>query len=160
MDRFFVCLDAEEDSYNERYATVAGHLQALDPPFSFVVIVQNCCIETWFLGDRSILRPRPSTDELRDLLTHYDVSQDDPEAMPAKAGYDTRALFHQDYLKAIVRDRNEGRTHDRIRYTKRRVGYFGKPSHFCALVDRRNETGHLESFGHLVAALRELGAAV
>ncbi len=160
LDQFFVCLDAEEASYDGRYAEVAAFLQALSPSFLFTVIVQNCCIETWLLGDRSLLRPPPRTEELRDLRSYYDVGRDDPEVMPARAGYGTRARFHLAYLKAVIRDRNAGRTRERIRGTKRKVSYFGQPSHFRALVERRDETGHLESFGHLLTAWRGLGAAI
>ncbi|MCP4003850.1 MAG: hypothetical protein GY725_06605 [bacterium] len=160
LDQFFVCLDADEESYHERYARASRFLQAQSPPFPFTVIVQHCCIETWLLGDRSLLRPPPKTEELRALRAHYDVRRDDPEAMPAPEGYATRAQFHYDYLKAVVRDRNVGRTREIFRYSKRHVGYFGQPSHFRALVERRNDTGHLESFGHLLTAWRGLGAAI
>ncbi len=160
LDQFFVCLDAEEDSYDERYAEVAKFLQALSPSFRFIVIVQNCCIETWLLGDRSLLRPPPKTDELRDLRAYYDVSRNDPEDMPARAGYATRARFHLAYLKAILRDRNTGRSRERFRYSKRHVGYFGQLSHFRALVERRDQTEHLKSFGHLLSAWRGLGTAI
>ncbi len=158
LDRFFVCLDAEEESYDERYETVDRCLQELSPPFGFAVIVQNCCIETWLLGDRDLLRPPPRTDELRDLRSYYDVSREDPEDLPMRAGYATRARFHQAYLKAVVRDRNAGRTRERIRFSKSHVGYFGQPSHLNALVERRDETEHLSSFGHLLNVWRELGA--
>jgi hypothetical protein len=160
LDQFFVCLDAEEETYHERYARASRFLQELSPSFHATVIVQHCCIETWLLGDRSLLRPPPKTDELRELRAYYDVSLYDPEEMPAGVGYATRALFHQDYLKAIVRDRNAGRAHERIRYTKRRVGYFGQPSHFRALVQRRDEIEHLASFGHLLTAWRGLDAEI
>ncbi len=160
LDQFFVCLDAEEETYHERYATVARHLQKLNPSFSFAVIVQNCCIETWLLGNRSLLKPPPKTDELRELRAYYDVSQEDPEKMPTRPDYATRALFHQDYLKSILRDLNTGRARAVIRGTKSRVGYFGQPSHLNALVERRDETKHLASFGHLLNAWRELGAEI
>ncbi len=160
LDQFFVCLDAEEESYDERHARVAEFLQGLNPSFGFTVIVQNSCIETWFLGDRSLLRPSPKTDELRDLRSYYDVSRDDPEDMPAPAGYATRARFHFAYLKAVLRDRNAGRSRERFRYSKRNVGYFGESSHFRALIERRDETGHLNSFGHLLTAWRWLGAEI
>ncbi len=160
LDQFFVCLDAEEASYDQRYAEVAAFLQALSPSFLCTVIVQNCCVETWLLGDRSLLRPPPRTEELRDLQSYYDVSRDDPEDMPARAGYATRARFHLAYLKAVIRDRNAGRIRERFRYSKRRVGHFGQPSHLRALVDRHDETRHLNSFGHLLNAWRDLGAEI
>ncbi len=160
LDQFFVCLDAEEASYDERYAEVAAFLQALNPSFLFTVIIQNCCVETWLLGDRSLLRPPPKTDELRDLRSYYDVGRDDPEYMPARSGYATQARFHHAYLKAVIRNRNAGRTQERFRYSKRQVGYFGQPSHLQSLVERRDETGQLESFGHLLTAWRGLGAEI
>lgn len=158
LDEFFVCLDAEEESYHDRYAEVATVLQELSPPFPFSVIVQDCCIETWLLGDRSLLRPPPKTPELRDLREFYDVRDKDPERMPKQEGYATRARFHQVYLNTVLRDRNVGRTKGRISYKKEKVGYFGEPAHFRALIGRRDNTGHLRSFGHLLNAWRRLGA--
>lgn len=67
LDEFFVCLDSEEQSYDDRLAEVERVLQELSPPFRFTVVVQNCCIETWLLGDRSLLRPPPKTQELRGI---------------------------------------------------------------------------------------------
>ncbi len=90
----------------------------------------------------------------------YDVSRDDPEDMPVRAGYATRARFHFAYLKAVLRDRSAGRTRESFRYSKRQVGYFGEWSHFRALIERRDETGHLASFGHLLTAWRGLGAEI
>ncbi len=160
LDQFFVCLDAEEESYGQRYARVAKLLEELNPPFRSTVVVQNCCIETWLLGDRSLLRPPPKTAELRDLREYYDVRRDDPEDMPGRTGYATRARFHLAYLKAILRDRQAERTRRRFSYNKSRVGYFGQPSHVQALVKRHDETGHLKSFGHLLTAWRALGADI
>jgi hypothetical protein len=160
LDQLFVCLDAEEESYDVRYARVATFLQELSPPFRHTVIVQDCCVETWLLGDRSLLRPPPRTEEMRRLRAFYDVRRDDPEGMPKQEGYATRARFHLEYLKAVVRDRNAGRPRERLRYSKRKVGYFGRPSHLQALVARCDETGHLRSFGHLLTAWRELGAEI
>lgn len=160
LDGFFVCLDAEEATYDERYAEVASCLQRSSPPFRWTVAVQNCCVETWLLGDRSLLRPLPRTEDLRDLRRYYDVGRDDPEDMPARAGFATRARFHLAYLKTIVRDRNAGRSRTSFSYNKHSVGYFGEASHFRALVERYEETGHLGSFGHLLTAWRALGAEI
>lgn len=151
LDALFVCVDAEEESYHERYEKVTTFLQKLDPSFHFVVIVQDCCIETWQLGNRSLLRPPPRTQALRELKSFYDVSRDDPEKMPTRAGYETRAGFHIDYLKSVLRDRG-------LRYTKKSIGTVGDSRHLGALVLRHEDTSHLRSFGRLVTAWRELGA--
>lgn len=158
LDQFFVCLDSEDESYDDRLARVERLLQELSPPFPFTVVVQNCCIETWLLGDRSLLRPPPKTQELRELRAFYDVRAEDPEAMPKREGYATRARFHLAYVKAVLRDHNVGRTQGRLSYNKTNVGYFGEPSHLRSVVERRDDTGQLRSFGHLLNAWRRLGA--
>jgi hypothetical protein len=159
LDEFFLCLDAEEESYEERYREAADQLHKLSPSFRSTVIVQDCCIETWLLGDRSLLRPPPQTQERRDLQAFYDVRSNDPEGLPRAEGYATRARFHFAYLKAVLRDRNRGRK-ELFRYSKKKVGsfYFSEPSAFQALVRRHDDFGHLRSFGHLLTSWRGLGA--
>ncbi len=156
LDRFFLCLDAEEDSYADRYREASAAFQRLSPSFPFVVIVQDCCVETWLLGDRGLTRRPARTFELRALRETYDVNLEDPEMLPGDPGFATRARFHQHYLKTILRDHDEGNFS--LNYTKSDVGYFGRPGAFKALASRHDETGHLQSFGRLLAEWRSLGA--
>ncbi len=160
LETFFVCLDAEEESYDDRYAEVVGLLQKLSPPFHFTVIIQDCCIETWLLGNRPLLRPVTRTAELRELMEFYNVRVRDPEGMPKKEGYETRARFHGDYFKAVLRDRSRGLKEEGLRSTKRRIGIVGERQYFESLIERHEETQHLRSFGHLLSAWRGLGARI
>lgn len=156
IDRFFLCLDAEDESYQARYQEASQAIQRLSPAFPFVVVIQDCCVETWLLGNRSLTRRPPKTPELQELRADYDVHQRDPELLPQAEGFATRARFHLHYLKAILQ--NYGDTNFPLNYSKNDVGYFGRPEALKALIDRHDETGHLRSFGVLLAEMRSLGA--
>jgi len=162
IDSFWLCLDSDEDSYADRLAearaAIAEQIQktrlgSLYPPFDVRVIVQHCCIETWFLGHSRFLRPGPQDPELVRFKRFYDVSADDPEEMPALAGYLTRQSFHLAYLQAMCSERSAP-------YTKTKPGAVLAPPYFDALQERHGGTGHLQSFGVLLAALRAAGAAL
>lgn len=156
LDRFFLCLDAEEQSYAARYQEASQALQRLTPPFPFVVIVQDCCIETWLLGDRGLTRRPARKPLLQSLRAGYDVQVKDPELLPTGAGFATRARFHLHYLKAVLQDREDSSLP--LHYSKSDVGYFGRLEALRALANRNDETGHLQSFGILLAEWRSLGA--
>ncbi len=156
IDRFFLCLDAEGESYTERYQEASFALQRLAPSFPFVVIVQDCCVESWLLGDRGLTRRPARGADLQALRRDYDVYDRDPELLPMAQGFATRARFHLHYLKAILRD--HGDSHPALRYSKNDVGYFGRPEAFKALAGRHDETSHLRSFGFLLSEWRSLGA--
>ena len=154
LQHFFACLDAEEETYDDRYAELDTRLQKLSPSFPFTVIVQDCCLETWLLGNRSLFKAQPRTSALSEFIRFYDVSQNDPEQMPKGTGYETRAQFHFDYLRAVHRDRG-------LSYTKKRGSTATQErQYFEALVERWQTTNHLSSFGHLVRSWRDLGAQI
>lgn len=112
-----VCLDAEELSVQERIAEVNALLEEtgikLSSSIQLELIIQNRCVETWFLGNRKVYTRNPQYDS--DFINYsrfYDVSQQDPEEMPiyrdpsGKTRYKTIAQFHSAYLRAMFRERN------------------------------------------------------
>lgn len=152
FNEFVVCVDAEEVTAQERAAEVCwvidDELSNLGgrEGFRTHVIVQDCCFETWFLGNRRLSAPQPQTEKVRLLRQFYDVAALDPELMPAQPGFPLRAHFHLAYLKALFVDR-------RISYTKTKPGEVCKPGFLKRLLERRRDSGHLQSFGNLVDVL-------
>lgn len=155
VDHLFVCVDAEEERFEDRSAEVEGVIRAENPVVPWTVVVQNCCIETWFLGNRSYVKANPTIDpDLGQFMSLYDVRARDPEELPNPwpDRFATRAAFHEAYLKAAHRERNES-------YRKTRPRVVSRKDYLLGLVGRSDETAHLPSFGRLAAAWRELGAA-
>jgi hypothetical protein len=156
---FWVCVDSDEDTYEHRYAEVerAIHdaarettIQRTNPSLAVHILVQHCCIETWFLGHDGFLRTGPQSRDLVDYKRFFDVSADDPELMGRYPGFATRQSFHEAYLKVMLAERGH-------RYTKQHPRVVLEPSYFDALVKRCHRTGHLRSFQKLLDALRTSG---
>lgn len=115
IDHFFICVDADEDTYLDRQQAVQAKLQA-SPSYTQIpvktqvhIIVQVCCLETWLLGNTAILRSvttLPPTPMLQEFIQYYDVRSEDPEKMdkgPESQGFITKAQFHKRYLKEYIR---------------------------------------------------------
>ena len=43
--------------------------------FQMHVFIQKVCIETWFLGNRRVIKQNPQSIEYRDFLAYYDVQK-------------------------------------------------------------------------------------
>lgn len=139
-----VCLDTEEtrprDRIHEVRRAYLAHNRRLTPRCSLKVIVQNHCIETWFLGNRAMYPHEPSDEEFVEYAAFYNVARRDPEFMNAYRGFRTRAGFHYKYLQAMLRERG-------LTYTKQRPHIAAEESYLQALVERaRSPEGHLGSF--------------
>lgn len=162
FDHLFICLDVEDsrredvrrqvlDAIDASTAVRNQHLHA--PQLRIHPILQDCCIESWFLGNTNILPPEARTEPLKSWQQSYDVRTRDPERMPAFNGYNTRAQFHYEYLRAAIKDRSP-----RLNYSKTMPGPVMDPTYLAALVRRHRETGHIASFGELVRVWGSLGA--
>lgn len=152
LQHFFVCLDAEEETYDSRYREVAEILQAESPAFPFTVIVQDCCLETWLLGNSSLFRPAPKSPDLKRFRSFYDVGVEDPEGLPKMPGFETRAQFHFRYLQRALQQYD-------LAYSKRNPGQAVlEAPYFEQLVQRHQKFDHLKSLGHLLICWRALGA--
>ena len=93
-------LDVDETTIQERINEVNNfviennlHLNNTE----LVVIPQNRCIETWFLGNRKIFKNNPQNNELSEFIKFYNVKENDPEKMGIYSNYNTHSQFHSDY---------------------------------------------------------------
>jgi REP element-mobilizing transposase RayT len=136
-----VCLDADESTVEEKREEINEIFQpgSLELKAELVIIVQNRCFETWFLGNRKVFPRNPQDEIFREYCRFYNVSIKDPELMPNFAGFNRIAQFHEDYLKRMLREKG-------IRYTKRNPGNVGEPHYIEALQKRTgNNHNHLKT---------------
>lgn len=150
-----VCVDAEEAGHDERLAEVEHAIQSRGCPVSSTVIVADCCIEAWLLGNRKFVRNAPHDPELGQLLRYYDVRELDPERMPPHPNHRNRASLCLRYIQAAFRERQQ-------RYSKRNPGFAASAPYFEALWERAqaNPTSgprHLRSFARLLALPEQSG---
>ena len=126
-DYLVIVLDAEEmtlaaiiEEVNRRVTEATEKLTrdnvVIPANCEIKVIVQNRCIETWLLGNKTVFRRNPHSTELRGYIEFYDVSENDPERMPKPPNHgESTADFHLNYLKLVLRERG-------LTYTKQRPG--------------------------------------
>ncbi|MDC0748391.1 hypothetical protein [Polyangium mundeleinium] len=152
IDHFFVCSDSEEMRYEDAFDLTRGVLDDAARACSLVekapniglhVVVQHCCIETWFLGHGRMLRRNPTSPELVEMKRFYDVSNSDPEIMGKPDGYTTKASFHGKYLKEMLLEHG-------MRYSKEHPGVVVRKDYLDALRQRCASTGHLQSLSALL----------
>ncbi|MFP2928190.1 hypothetical protein ACLESO_23930 [Pyxidicoccus sp. 3LG] len=162
----FVCIDAEDRSYEERRSEVAGILEMAAATLQrrglqflghIHVIVADCCVESWLLGHRRLVPRQPTSGELLRFKQFYDVSVEDPERMECPPGSMTRALYHHEYLRAVFR--HHGQT-----YLKNNPGIAKEGNYLAALRDRclirSAQPPHLQSFRVLWEAWRAMGGRI
>lgn len=138
-----VCLDAEENTVTEIKQEIYDCIQ--DKRINLgntklILIIQNRCLETWFLGNRKIYSKNPQSSPLLDYTRYYNVSENCPELMGNYQGFNTHAQFHEAYLRYLFHEKN-------ISYSKRNPGDVLKQYYLEELFKRiQAEEQHLPSF--------------
>ena len=130
-----VCLDADEAAIEERKYEISGIYQPglLELKAELVIIVQNRCFESWFLGNRKVYPRHPQDASLRQYCKFYNVSLKDPEMMPNFGGFNSISKFHEDYLKRMLKEKG-------IHYTKQNPVVVGELHYIKALKKRVGDT--------------------
>ncbi|MFM2061194.1 MAG: hypothetical protein RLZZ507_864 [Cyanobacteriota bacterium] len=138
-----LCLDAEENAVSEIKQEIYDFLATEKPEMGnieLVLIIQNRCLETWFLGNRKIYTRNPQDNLLLEYTRYYDVSIDCPELMGQYQSFNTHAQFHEAYVKELFRAKN-------INYSKRNPGDVVKQFYLQQLIERiESENTHLPTF--------------
>jgi hypothetical protein len=140
---FVVCVDAEENTVSCIQQEIYDFLTAEKIQMGstqLVLIIQNRCLETWFLGNRKIYSRQPQSEPLLDYTRYYDISSNCPELMGKYNKFNTHAQFHEAYLKELFRAKN-------INYSKKNPGDVMKLYYLEQLLARIQEKNHhLPSF--------------
>jgi hypothetical protein len=146
-DYFVICVDADDFTVAARVQEILDFMDkkkiVLQEATKLVIIVQNKCIETWLLGNAKIFKRNPQDPELKTYIEFYNVSKQDPELMESIDSNMTTATFHEDYLKALLAERN-------IQYTKHNPRGVTEPSYLDQLVQRTRKTKQLASFANFL----------
>lgn len=149
-----ICLDADEDSVNFRKNEIDEYIKKNNLNISginIVKIIQNRCIETWFLGNRKIFNTRqPKLDKLQQYFNYYDVCLKDPELM---GNYNTQynhAQFHELYLVAIFKAKG-------LTYSKKRPGIVLEKYYLKELQKRiLDNRQHLKTFQSFISFCQQI----
>lgn len=142
-DLLVVCIDTEEgDRFTiEKRIKNDIELNNLKPTgFRIVVFEHNVCMETWFLGNRSIFKRNPQDETYRKYTQFYNVADNDPELMGSPYKEWTKAQFHYRYLKKMFQERH-------MAYSKHNTTEVEKRAYLDQLIARFGETNDISSFG-------------
>lgn len=150
-DYFIICLDADEVTVEERVAELETYIQKykdqgveLNETCQFILVVQNRCIETWFLGNKNIYSSNSNSEPLISYKRYYNVSKDDPEEMGNFREEYTHQDFHLQYLRALLRDK-------RMKYRKENLSRTVANSIYLnRIITRFEDTNHLQTFGEFI----------
>lgn len=164
FDHFFICLDSENRPYETGFQQIADKILEIqvrvdpNPSVKTHIIIQHCCIETWFLGHQKMLRRNPINPELIKCKNFYDVSLNDPELMACPPGYLTKASFHLRYLQEMLKEHNMDNKNRQMIYTKTNPLIVIKEAHYLNALKKRCETTtHLSSLRTLLEIWYQLG---
>lgn len=148
--RLVVCLDVDDSTPGDRSQEVFDRAKAFGfPTDQLRVIAQECCIESWFLGNRKAVSPTPQNFELVDCLRFYNVRHNDPETMGTRPDFKARSIFHSRYFHLVAQDK-------RFRYTKHRPQHVVDRQFLDELIARRSDTNHLPTFGAFLDLCAEI----
>lgn len=138
-----ICLDADESTVSERKQEIEDFIRTekiKTGNTQLVIIIQNRCFETWFLGNRKIYTRNPQDNPLLDYTRYYNVFINCPELMGKYQNFNTHAQFHEAYLKELFRAKNRD-------YSKKRPGDVTQSYYLQELIARvESENQHLPTF--------------
>jgi hypothetical protein len=143
-DYFVVCLDADEQNIEQCKQEILDFMNneniILSNNIQFEIIVQNKCLETWFLGNSKIFKKNPDNDFLKECVSFYNVKTEDPELMGKIVGFEgSTSIFHSSYLQQLLSERN-------IKYSKNNPQGVIEEYFLQNLIIRNKKTGHIKSF--------------
>lgn len=145
-DYFVICVDSDAATVEQRKHKI--HKLLNDEGINLKntklkIVVQNCCIETWFLGNRKVYKKNPNKNMVfKNYSDIYNVSTKDPEQMGKPNNFEgSISQFHFKYLKVMFNERCN------MVYSKSNSSEVQKNTYLEELQNRvRDEPLHLKSF--------------
>jgi hypothetical protein len=153
-DYLVICLDAEENDVTEVQEDIHQflkdnklHLEVAQ----LVLVIQNRCLETWFLGNQKIYVRQPQNLNVVNYTRFYNVCEQDPELMGRYSGFDTHATFHKAYLNAMLSERGN------LSYSEKFPGHTQDKAYLNQLQKRvKKHPDHLQTFQHFISFCNQL----
>jgi hypothetical protein len=149
-DYLVICLDAEENTVDYMQQEVRAKIQELSTTKNLClkntqlkIVIQNRCMETWFLGNSKIYSRQPQSQRLIEYTRYYDVSRECPELM-GKYESEVHAHFHGAYLKELFVAKN-------MQYSKTKPRDVQEKYYLEELESRsQRQTNHLPTFQNFI----------
>ncbi|MBF0541444.1 MAG: hypothetical protein HQK91_08355 [Nitrospirae bacterium] len=159
-----ICLDADELTVDERISELYENIKNEEQlnKTKLKIIVQNRCIETWFLGNRYFYTKNPHNHQkFIEYSKFYNVYNNDPELMKKPDTFkDTDSKFHVAYLRAMFTEKGmiEKR---RLIYNKSYSKEIQKKSYLAELKKRIDNTPtHLKTFTNFINFCTQLRSEI
>lgn len=158
FDYLVICLDSDDDTIEERHQQVLNFMSEesleLNQGTKLVIIVQNKCFETWFLGNSKIFKNNPTSSFLIDCINHYNVKDEDPKLMEKPRDFEqTTSIFHSTYLQEILSER-------KINYSKKNPQEVTEKYFLEELIKRNKKTNHINSFKQFIEFCSEIESKI
>ncbi|MCU0450901.1 MAG: hypothetical protein MUC97_13860 [Bernardetiaceae bacterium] len=153
-----ICLDGDDDGIASCKQGILDFMEKeairLVPQTKFEIIVQNKCLETWFLANPRIFKKNPGDNLLREYMDFYNVKNRDPELMGKPLGFfGSTSVFHASYLQRLLAERN-------VVYTKKNPQSVIEAYFLQELVMRNQKTNHIQSFGYFTDFCEQVRANI
>lgn len=153
---FVICVDSDAATVQQREQKINkllndAKINLIDT--SLKIVVQNRCIETWFLGNRRVYTRFPQKNiDFIEYSAFYNVSANDPELMEKPDGFEgSISNFHFKYLKSMFNERSN------MIYSKSNSSEVQRISYLEELQRRVNdEPSHLPTFIDFLAFCRKI----
>lgn len=142
-DVLMVCLD--QDNYSRISMEDRVNSSIIRPLVNcrLEIILQNKCFETWFLGNRKIVKRHPSS-EFTQYLEFFNVRTSNPEVMGKFVSYEnSESQFHAHYLTKMLAER-------KCYYSKSNPKAICTKSYINEMVNRVKNTADLDTFRKFV----------
>lgn len=157
-DYFVICLDADEQNIEACKQEILDFMSkeniSLNVKTQFKIIVQNKCLETWFLANPKIFKKNPSSDFVRECVEFYNVKKDDPEFMGKLPDFEgSTSVFHSSYLQELLAERN-------VTYSKKNPQSVTEEYFLRELMLRSQKTNHITSFQHFIQFCEQIRAKI
>lgn len=150
-------LDVDESTNQDRIKEVNDFLYKnnleLNNSTELVIIPQNRCIESWFLGNKKVFKQNPKSPQLVEYVKFYNVKENNPEQMGIHQNFATHSQFHADYCIEFLRERN-------IRYSKNRPNGVVDKEYLDKLIQRQEQTNDLESFQNFISFCEKVNSEI
>ncbi len=152
-----VCIDADELTIQERSNEFDKYINeykkegiSLSKNCEFQLIIQNKCLETWFLGNEKMFKKNPKDEPYLSYTKYYNVKKDDPEKMGNFNDTFTYQDFHLQYLRVMLRERKNI-------YKKEKPDVVLSDEYLQKLEQRvSKKQKHLQTFAEFVAFCRQV----
>lgn len=149
INRLVIAVDSEDFTYEEKVNEITDFLSDKNIKIPYFIIIQHFCLETWALGDKSIVKRQPQNKILKDYLKHFDVLNNDPELLTPMESRLNRAQTAEKYLRLLLNERYRNLT-----YKKSNPEALLHEKYFIALKNRLEETQHIRSFVNFLTAFK------